>query len=204
MSRIVSVAFPTWFPHVIMRTIFITAIIIRYVRHPHPKLPGHVPHYHLYGLLLRSLHRRIPCQRLRSCRAACVQSGGCEVTEAACIYRLSEQRNVLLTVEAIFRAFLLMARSIVEERRWFSRELLTRLPHISFYPHSVHGRPTPHIYPSSHIASCFTPSTLFFPNLPTPRFTSSPPLILPISIYLQSYFIHVHFYPLSFPPVYLL
>lgn len=105
-----------------------------------------------------------------------VQSSGCEVTEAACIYRLSEQRNVLLTVEAIYRAFLLMAQSIVEERRWFSWEFLTRLPHISSYPHSMHI----HSY-FSHISACFTPSILLFPDLPHLLFI--PPAILPFPIY---------------------
>lgn len=145
-----------------MIVIFITAIIIRRVRHTPSWSPSYAswlcsPLTSLCAPPL-CLHRRIPCQRMQSCRAARVQNTGCEPTEAACIYRLSEYRNVLLTVQAIYRASLLMSLRIQQEKRCVSWELLTRLPHICLLP-PLGARPLSQQPPSS----CFTLSILFLP-----------------------------------------
>lgn len=70
-----------------------------------------------------------------------------------------------------------MPLSRVEERRWFSRVLLTRLPHISLYPHSLHVRPSRHIS-TLHPLNIHLPRLLFltFHLLPLPS-PLPPPLI---------------------------
>lgn len=101
-----------------------------------------------------------------------------------------------------------MPLSRVEERRWFSRVLLTRLPHISLYPHSLHVRPSRHIS-TLHPLNIHLHRLLFltFHLLPLPSPLPSlpcwsPPLYLlfsPFSIFSQSLFARVHIHHLH-PP----
>lgn len=102
-----------------------------------------------------------------------------------------------------------MPLSRVEERRWFSRVLLTRLPHISLYPHSLHVRPSRHIS-TLHPLNIHLHRLLFltFHLLPLPSPLPSlpcwsPPLYLlfsPFSIFSQSLFARVHIHHLH-PPL---
>lgn len=86
-----------------------------------------------------------------------------------------------------------MPLSRVEERRWFSRVLLTRLPHNSLNPHSLHVCSSPHIstlHPLNihlHRLLFLTFHLLlapFFPPLsPLLIFSSLPPLSIFFSIF---------------------
>lgn len=94
-----------------------------------------------------------------------------------------------------------MSLSRVEESRWFSWEWLTRLPHISSYPHSVHVRPSaPHSSMLHPLVSPF-PSSVHFLLPISHRFSlfdSSPSIFSPFPIVLQSLFAHVHIHHLPF------
>lgn len=114
-----------------------------------------------------------------------------------------------------------MPLSRVEEWRWFSGEWLTRLSHISFYPHSVHVHPsTPRVSAQLIPPSSSHPLPILSHQLSPSQFSSSvrsllasaplpcwsPPLyhlssclLVPPPIFSQRLLDHVHIYHLPIP-----